>query len=236
MPEAQRPNVPASQHDMGRSSSSASSLRRTPRAHQRAQQRHEGTEAAGAIGAGAMPVIGRAQQGAGRGGAEQTLVPEPEQRAPRRAAAGAVRRARRVQLTPPARPLPSSIFLDKNRRDLGKSQSIWTASKMEAPGSQLLQRLLLLGQLQAAEACVRRQGGEGRGGAREHAAAGGGGSRQVVGWRCRGAARAGLRTCFLSLRFSCMRSRTCVSALCCTSSISRRLWCGPAAPPPPRGL
>jgi hypothetical protein len=25
----------------------------------------------------------------------------------------------------PARPFPSSIFLDKNRRDIGKSQSTW---------------------------------------------------------------------------------------------------------------
>jgi hypothetical protein len=28
----------------------------------------------------------------------------------------------------PARPFPSSIFLDKNRRDIGKSQSMWTDS------------------------------------------------------------------------------------------------------------
>jgi hypothetical protein len=35
----------------------------------------------------------------------------------------------------PARPFPSSIFLDKNRRDIGKSQSIWTDSKMETAGS-----------------------------------------------------------------------------------------------------
>jgi hypothetical protein len=31
----------------------------------------------------------------------------------------------------PARPFPSSICHDKNRRDIGKSQSIWTDSKME---------------------------------------------------------------------------------------------------------
>jgi hypothetical protein len=35
----------------------------------------------------------------------------------------------------PARPFPSSIFLDKNRRDIGKCQSIWTDSKMETAGS-----------------------------------------------------------------------------------------------------
>jgi hypothetical protein len=35
----------------------------------------------------------------------------------------------------PARPFPSSIFLDKNRRDIGKSQSIWSDSKMETAGS-----------------------------------------------------------------------------------------------------
>jgi hypothetical protein len=36
---------------------------------------------------------------------------------------------------PPARACPSSVFLDKNRRDIGKSQSIWTNSKMGTPGS-----------------------------------------------------------------------------------------------------
>jgi hypothetical protein len=36
----------------------------------------------------------------------------------------------------PARPFPSSILLDKNRRDISKSQSIWTDSKMETVGSQ----------------------------------------------------------------------------------------------------
>jgi hypothetical protein len=35
----------------------------------------------------------------------------------------------------PARPFPSLIFLDKNTRDIGKSQSIWTDSKMETAGS-----------------------------------------------------------------------------------------------------
>jgi hypothetical protein len=35
----------------------------------------------------------------------------------------------------PARPFPSSIFLDKNRRDIGKYQSIWTDSKVETAGS-----------------------------------------------------------------------------------------------------
>jgi hypothetical protein len=35
----------------------------------------------------------------------------------------------------PARPFPSSIFLDKNRRDIGKSQSIYTDSKTETAGS-----------------------------------------------------------------------------------------------------
>eukprot|EP01047_Picozoa_sp_COSAG01_P024983 COSAG01_NODE_1561_length_9917_cov_5.742514_12_plen_175_part_00 len=36
----------------------------------------------------------------------------------------------------PARPFPSSIFRDKNRRDIGKSQSMWTDSKTETAGSQ----------------------------------------------------------------------------------------------------
>jgi hypothetical protein len=49
----------------------------------------------------------------------------------------------------PARPFPSSIFLDKNRSDIGKSQSIRTDSKMETAGSllscheQLLQLTLI---------------------------------------------------------------------------------------------
>jgi hypothetical protein len=30
---------------------------------------------------------------------------------------------------------PSSIFLDKNRGDIGKSQPKWTASTMETPGA-----------------------------------------------------------------------------------------------------
>eukprot|EP01047_Picozoa_sp_COSAG01_P009344 COSAG01_NODE_382_length_17840_cov_68.658663_6_plen_166_part_00 len=69
------------------------------RANQRAQQRHEGTKAAGAICAGrCLSSAGRSK--GGWRGAEQLVVPEPEQRAPRRAAAGAVRRARRVQLPP----------------------------------------------------------------------------------------------------------------------------------------
>eukprot|EP01047_Picozoa_sp_COSAG01_P050741 COSAG01_NODE_5160_length_4444_cov_3.051784_4_plen_115_part_00 len=40
-----------------------------------------------------------------------------------------------VHAEPPARPFLSSIFLDKNRRDIGKSHSIWTDSKMETAGS-----------------------------------------------------------------------------------------------------
>jgi hypothetical protein len=36
----------------------------------------------------------------------------------------ALRRVRRR--VAPARPFPSSIFRDKNRRDIGKYQSIWT--------------------------------------------------------------------------------------------------------------
>jgi hypothetical protein len=35
----------------------------------------------------------------------------------------------------PARAFPSSIFRDKNRRGIGESQSKWTDSKMETPGS-----------------------------------------------------------------------------------------------------
>jgi hypothetical protein len=35
----------------------------------------------------------------------------------------------------PARPFSPSIFLDKNRRDIGKSQSIWAGSKMKTAGS-----------------------------------------------------------------------------------------------------
>jgi hypothetical protein len=41
----------------------------------------------------------------------------------------------RCENLPPARPFPSSIFLDRNRRDIGKSQSIWTASRMVTAGS-----------------------------------------------------------------------------------------------------
>jgi hypothetical protein len=41
-----------------------------------------------------------------------------------------------VGMQRPARPFPSSILLDKNRRDISKSQSIWTDSKMETVGSQ----------------------------------------------------------------------------------------------------
>jgi hypothetical protein len=43
----------------------------------------------------------------------------------------------------PARPFPSLIFLDKNRRDIGKSQSIWTDAKMETTGSQQRTKLQL---------------------------------------------------------------------------------------------
>eukprot|EP01047_Picozoa_sp_COSAG01_P076117 COSAG01_NODE_13264_length_1610_cov_4.291198_2_plen_217_part_00 len=35
----------------------------------------------------------------------------------------------------PARPFSPSIYLDKNRRDIGKSQSIWAGSKMKTAGS-----------------------------------------------------------------------------------------------------
>jgi hypothetical protein len=38
----------------------------------------------------------------------------------------------RGTLQAPARPFPSSIFPDKNRRGIGKSQSTWTAEKMGA--------------------------------------------------------------------------------------------------------
>jgi hypothetical protein len=41
-----------------------------------------------------------------------------------------------VPVLDPARPFASLIFLDKNRRDTGKSQSIWTDSTMGAAGSQ----------------------------------------------------------------------------------------------------
>jgi hypothetical protein len=41
----------------------------------------------------------------------------------------------------PARPCPSSILLDKNRRDIGKSQSIWTDPKMETAGSRHVEPL-----------------------------------------------------------------------------------------------
>eukprot|EP01047_Picozoa_sp_COSAG01_P099683 COSAG01_NODE_29655_length_632_cov_34.425891_1_plen_70_part_10 len=41
-------------------------------------------------------------------------------------------------------PFPSSVFLDKNRRDIGKSQSIWTASKMETVGSRRSWRFSVL--------------------------------------------------------------------------------------------
>eukprot|EP01047_Picozoa_sp_COSAG01_P098699 COSAG01_NODE_28840_length_651_cov_2.153986_1_plen_129_part_00 len=41
----------------------------------------------------------------------------------------------------PARPFSASIFLDKNRRDIGKSRSIWTDSKMKTAGSHVIQLL-----------------------------------------------------------------------------------------------
>jgi hypothetical protein len=52
---------------------------------------------------------------------------------------GSLQRLRRVGRQQPARAFPSSIdksSIDKSRRDIGKSQSKWTASKMETPGSQ----------------------------------------------------------------------------------------------------
>jgi hypothetical protein len=58
--------------------------------------------------------------------AEQLERPTP----PRSAKA-----ALQLEELPPARPFPSSVFLDKNRRDIGKSQSIWTDFKMETAGS-----------------------------------------------------------------------------------------------------
>jgi hypothetical protein len=41
-----------------------------------------------------------------------------------------------ASLSLPAAPCPPSIFLVKNRRDIGKSQPEWTASTIEAPRSQ----------------------------------------------------------------------------------------------------
>jgi hypothetical protein len=58
--------------------------------------------------------------------AEQLERPTP----PRSAKA-----ALQLEELPPARPFPSSVFLDKNRRDIGKSQSMCTDSKMETAGS-----------------------------------------------------------------------------------------------------
>jgi hypothetical protein len=43
-------------------------------------------------------------------------------------------RSRAAASVVPARAFPSSICRDKNRRDVGKSQPTWTASKMETPG------------------------------------------------------------------------------------------------------
>eukprot|EP01047_Picozoa_sp_COSAG01_P038230 COSAG01_NODE_3090_length_6601_cov_5.372347_7_plen_306_part_00 len=40
-----------------------------------------------------------------------------------------------ISVGAPARPFPPSTFLDKNRRGIGKSQSIWTDSKMETAGA-----------------------------------------------------------------------------------------------------
>jgi hypothetical protein len=54
--------------------------------------------------------------------------------------AGRQRCAIRPAVPHPARPFPSSIFLDKNRRDIGKYQSIWTDSKMETAGSPGVER------------------------------------------------------------------------------------------------
>eukprot|EP01047_Picozoa_sp_COSAG01_P014253 COSAG01_NODE_690_length_14219_cov_19.783144_18_plen_213_part_00 len=60
----------------------------------------------------------------------------------------------------PARPFPSSIFRDKNRRDIGKSQSIWTDSKMETAGS--LQHAPVVGgtELRRQLVCQRRRAQE----------------------------------------------------------------------------
>eukprot|EP01047_Picozoa_sp_COSAG01_P011195 COSAG01_NODE_489_length_16370_cov_7.973818_5_plen_154_part_00 len=46
-------------------------------------------------------------------------------------------------LQQPARPFSPSIFVDKNRRDISRSQSIWTDSKMETAGSRQRLRPLL---------------------------------------------------------------------------------------------
>jgi hypothetical protein len=64
----------------------------------------------------------------------------PSREAGRRRTRHAGQRCAAVRdLQQPARPFPSSIFLDKNRRDIGKSQPIWTDSNMETAGSQLVQ-------------------------------------------------------------------------------------------------
>jgi hypothetical protein len=65
-------------------------------------------------------------------GAARHRPPRPE--APPEASLGA------PPAMPPARPFPPSIFLDKNRRDIGKSQSIWTDSKTETAGSPAVAR------------------------------------------------------------------------------------------------
>jgi hypothetical protein len=54
----------------------------------------------------------------------------------------------------PARPFPSSIFLVKNRRDIGKSQSIWTDSQMETARLLVGQRVDGQGEIHRHEASV----------------------------------------------------------------------------------
>jgi hypothetical protein len=79
-----------------------------------------------AVGCGDMhghPIALRGWHGLGWGATENTHL--------HRSQCG-----RHVHIAGPAAPFPPSIFLDKNRRDIGQSQSICTDSKMETAGSQ----------------------------------------------------------------------------------------------------
>jgi hypothetical protein len=59
----------------------------------------------------------------------------PGERARRRRAASRIIHGEGLRPELPARPFPSSIFIGRNRRDIGKSQSVWTDSKMKTAGS-----------------------------------------------------------------------------------------------------
>jgi hypothetical protein len=90
-------------------------------------------------------VVGEESLPRGDGGREEVVHHARElRRAGSDVAAGPAVEARGVvqvrEIHRAARPFPPSIFRDKNRRDIGKSQSIWTDSKMETAGSPPVRR------------------------------------------------------------------------------------------------